>query len=33
MIDAGHTPFEVYKAAVEETRATYPAEETVHESA
>jgi carboxylate-amine ligase len=32
MIDAGHTPYEVYKTAVEETRATYPAEETVHES-
>jgi carboxylate-amine ligase len=29
MIDAGHTPYEVFKAAVEETRATYPAEEKV----
>jgi carboxylate-amine ligase len=27
MIDAGLTPYEVYKAAVEETRATYPAQE------
>src|SRR3954465_12606988 len=29
MIDAGLPPFEVYKAAVEETRATYPAQEKV----
>jgi carboxylate-amine ligase len=29
MIDAGHTPYEVFKAAVEETRATYPAQERV----
>src|SRR3954462_7283475 len=29
MIDAGLSPFEVYKAAVEETRATYPAQEKV----
>ena len=27
MIDAGHTPFEVFKQCVEETRATYPAQE------
>jgi glutamate---cysteine ligase / carboxylate-amine ligase len=29
LIEAGATPFEVYKACVEETRATYPTEETV----
>jgi carboxylate-amine ligase len=29
MIEAGHSPFEVFKAAVEETRATYPAQEKV----
>ena len=29
MIDAGSSPFEVFKAAVEETRATYPVEEKV----
>jgi carboxylate-amine ligase len=29
MIDAGLSPFEVYKVAVEETRATYPAQEKV----
>src|SRR4051812_15228617 len=29
MIDAGHTPFEVFKQCVEETRATYPAQEKV----
>ena len=27
MIDAGATPFEVFKQSVEETRATYPAKE------
>src|SRR4051794_8612763 len=32
MIDAGHTPYEVFKQCVEETRATYPAQEKVHES-
>jgi carboxylate-amine ligase len=30
MIDAGHTPYEVFKASVEETRATYPAQERAH---
>ena len=29
MIDAGHTPYEVFKQCVEETRATYPAQEKV----
>jgi glutamate---cysteine ligase / carboxylate-amine ligase len=29
MIEAGHTPFEVFKQCVEETRATYPAQEKV----
>jgi carboxylate-amine ligase len=29
MIDAGHTPYEVFKQCVEETRATYTAEEKV----
>jgi carboxylate-amine ligase len=29
MIDAGATPFEVFKQCVEETRATYPAQERV----
>jgi carboxylate-amine ligase len=29
MIEAGHTPYEVFRAAVEETRATYPAQERV----
>jgi hypothetical protein len=29
MIDAGLTPYEVFKHSVEETRATYPAEEKV----
>ena len=29
MIDAGHTPYEVFKQCVEETRATYLAEEKV----
>jgi carboxylate-amine ligase len=29
LIDGGATPFEVYKACVEETRATYPTQETV----
>jgi hypothetical protein len=27
MIDAGLTPYEVFRQAVEETRATYPAQE------
>jgi carboxylate-amine ligase len=29
MIDAGHSPYEVFKQCVEETRATYPAQEKV----
>lgn len=29
MIDAGHTPYEVFRQCVEETRATYPAKEKV----
>jgi len=29
MIDAGHTPYEVFKQCVEETRATYTAQEKV----
>jgi carboxylate-amine ligase len=29
MIDAGASPFEVFKVCVDETRATYPAEEKV----
>ena len=29
MIDAGHTPYEVFKQCVEETRASYPAQENV----
>jgi carboxylate-amine ligase len=29
MIDAGHSPYEVFKQCVEETRATYLAEEKV----
>ena len=31
MIDAGASPYEVFKQCVEETRATYPAQEKVHE--